>query len=57
MGDKTIVNGGASVTEFDAENLQTDREKKRDGISVDVRTDRGTKTDPGTSSAPRKKRG
>jgi hypothetical protein len=31
MGDKTMVNDGSSVTEFDAENVQTDKEKKRDG--------------------------
>ena len=35
MGDKTRVNDGASVTEFDAENVQTDKEKARDGIARD----------------------
>jgi hypothetical protein len=33
MSDKPILNDGASVTEFDAENIQTDKEKRRDGIS------------------------
>jgi hypothetical protein len=48
MGEKTIVNDGASVTEFDAENIQTDKEKRRDGISEeDIR-----KGDWGTKSAP-----
>ena len=43
MSKKTIVNDGASVTEFDAENIQTDKEKARDGLSEDdIRTaDRG----------------
>ena len=30
MREKTVVNDGASVTEFDAENLQTHKEKARD---------------------------
>jgi len=48
MGEKTIVNNGASVTEFDAENIQTDKEKRRDGISgEDIRKgDWGEKQDP-----------
>jgi hypothetical protein len=57
MGDKTIVNDGASVTEFDAENLQTDKEKRRDGMSEeDIRKgDWGIKPAPVDSSgAPRK---
>ena len=32
MGEKTIVNDGESITEFDAENLRTDKEKRRDGV-------------------------
>lgn len=33
MDNKTILNADVSVTEFDAENIQTDKEKARDGIS------------------------
>jgi len=33
MSDNTILDGSASVTRFDAENIQTDKEKARDGIS------------------------
>jgi hypothetical protein len=48
MGDKTILDDGASVTEFDAENIQTDKEKRRDGISgKDIR-----KADWGAKKAP-----
>lgn len=57
MGEKTIVNDGASVTEFDAENIQTDKEKRRDGISgEDIRKgDWGEKQDPHDQmGAPRK---
>ncbi len=35
MSEKTIVDDGASVTEFDAENILTDREKRRDGLLKD----------------------
>ena len=38
MGDKTIVDSGASVTEFDAENILTEKEKKRDGL---IKSDAG----------------
>jgi hypothetical protein len=57
MGEKTMVNDGASVTEFDAENIQTDKEKKRDGISgEDIRKgDWGEKPAPVDSQGtPRK---
>jgi hypothetical protein len=53
MGDKTMVNDGASVTEFDAENLQTDKEKARDDIPEDdIRTaGRGGKQAPSDPKA------
>ena len=35
MGDKTIVNDGASVTEFDAENLPTGKEKGKNNKAPD----------------------
>lgn len=57
MGEKTIVNDGASVTGFDAENIQTDKEKRRDGISgEDIRKgDWGKKPAPVDSpGTPRK---
>jgi hypothetical protein len=43
-----MVNKGESVTEFDAENLQTDREKRRDGISEEEirNADWGREKDP-----------
>ena len=48
MDEKTIVNDGVSVTEFDAETIQTDKEKRRDGISEeDIR-----KGDWGEKPAP-----
>ena len=48
MGEKKILNDGESVTEFDAENIHTDREKRRDGISEkDIR-----KGDGGAKPAP-----
>jgi hypothetical protein len=48
MREKTIVDDGASHTEFDVENIQTDREKRRDGVSEeDIRkADRGTTHKP-----------
>jgi len=40
MADKPILDRGESATKFDAENLQTDREKRRDGIpEEDIRKD------------------
>ena len=53
MDEKTIMNDGASVTEFDAENIQTDKEKRRDGISEeDIRKgDWGGKPAPADSPA------
>jgi hypothetical protein len=56
MSDKPILNDGASVTEFDAENIQTDKEKRRDGISEkDIRKASGgmNHASPGPKSAPR----
>ncbi len=53
MGEKTIVNNGESATEYDAENIQTDREKRRDGISEeDIR-----KADWGGKKVPRDPKG
>ncbi len=53
MGEKTIVNDGESVTEFDAENLRTDKEKRRDGESEeDIR-----KEDWGVKKVPPKPKG
>ena len=53
MSDKTIVNDGASATEFDAENIQTDKEKARDGISEnDIR-----KADWGVKKVPHDPKG
>ena len=59
MGDKTMVNDGESATEFDAENIQTDREKRRDGISEDdIRKGnwgvKQTPSDPGADLRNRK---
>ena len=57
MGDKTILDDGASVTKFDAENIQTDKEKRRDGISEkDIRKSDwdGEKVPRDPKSDPRK---
>jgi hypothetical protein len=35
MDDKTIMDDGASVTEFDAENVKTSKEKARDRMTRD----------------------
>ena len=35
MDDKTIMDDGASVTEFDAENVKTSKEKTRDEMTRD----------------------